>query len=119
LHQSEIRNNILFEHIPFSIFRISKHGIIMDIKLDKKIEKIFNQIYSLDTFIGAHLEKILPRDIAEEAQNKISHSLEEHKSVEMKFILPLNDNQIIFQSNIVPLGDKEILLFLQNMTRTW
>jgi len=119
LHQSEIRNNILFEHIPFSIFRISKHGIIMDIKLDKKIEKIFNQIYSSNTFIGTHIEKILPIDIAEEAQNKITYSLQEHKSVEMKFILPLNGKQIIFQSNIVPLGDKEVLLFLQNVTRTW
>ncbi|MFX1489921.1 MAG: PAS domain S-box protein, partial [Promethearchaeota archaeon] len=115
LHESEIRNNILFEHIPFSIFRISKHGILIDIKLDKKIEKIFNQVFSSDNFIGKHIKQILPRDLAEEAQNKIIHSLQEHKSVEMKFILPLNDNQIIFQSNIVPLGDKEVLLFLQNV----
>ncbi|MFW9865652.1 MAG: PAS domain S-box protein [Candidatus Thorarchaeota archaeon] len=119
LRESEIRNNILFEHIPFSIFRISKHGILLDIKLDKKIEKLLNQVFSSDTLIGKHIEQILPRDLVEAAQNKITHSLQEHKSVEMKFILPLNDNQIIFQSSIVPLGDKEVLLFLQNVTRIW
>ncbi|MFX0082102.1 MAG: PAS domain S-box protein [Candidatus Hodarchaeota archaeon] len=119
LRQSEIQNNILFEHIPFSIFKISKQGILLDIKLDKKIEAIVEQIFSSENFIGKNINKLLPRETAEEAQEKIKQALNDNESKEMKFILPIDNNRIIFQSNIVPLGDKEVLVFLQNITRTW
>ena len=119
LRKSEIRNTILFNHIPFSIFRISKHGLFLDIKLDKKIEKILEQTFTPTEFVGKKLNDILPEEIAKEAQENIEKSLKENESIEMKFILPFKDNQIIFQSNIVPLGNKEVLVFLQNLTRTW
>lgn len=119
LRQSEIQNNILFEHIPFSIFRISKNGILLDIKLDKKIEAIIEQTFTSKNFIGKHIDNLLPLETAEEAQKKIEQALNENESKEMKFILPIDNNRIIFQSNIIPLGDSEVLVFLQNLTRTW
>jgi len=119
LRQSEIQNNILFEHIPFSIFKISKHGILLDVKLDKKIEAILEQMFTTKDFIGKHISKLLPLETAEEAQTKIEQALNDNKSKEMKFILPIDNNQIIFHSNIIPLGSKEVLVFLQNLTRTW
>ena len=60
LKQSEIQNNILFEHIPFSIFKISKNGIFLEIKLDKKVEKIIEQIISPKEIIGKHISTLLP-----------------------------------------------------------
>lgn len=119
LYQSEMKNNILLNHIPFSIFRISKNGILLDIKLDKKIEKIIEQTFTSDKYIGKHIDKLLPPEIAEQAQKKIEQSLQEKKTVEMKFILPFNENQVIFQSNIVPLGNNEVLIFVQNLSRVW
>jgi PAS domain S-box-containing protein len=119
LRQSEIRNSILLEHIPFSIFRISKNGVFLDVKLDRKIEKLAEQAFKSKNFVGKHINTVLPLEIAEEAQEKIEYSLKERESTEMKFILPVNNNQIVFQSNIIPLGDKEVLIFLQNLTRTW
>jgi PAS domain S-box-containing protein len=119
LHKSEMKNNILFNHIPFSIFRISKNGILLDIKLDKKIEKIVDQPLIPEKFIGKHIDKLLPREITEQAQMKIEQSLQEKKTVGMKFILPINNKQLILQSNIVPLGENEVLVFLQNMSRVW
>jgi hypothetical protein len=62
---------------------------------------------------------ILPKEVALLAQSKIENSLTDKVSKEMKFVLPINDNQIVFQSNIVPLGNKEVLVFIQNVTRTW
>jgi len=119
LKQSEIQNNILFEHIPFSIFKISKNGIILEIKLDKKIEKIIEQIIDPKEIIGNHISTLLPPETVEEAQDKIWQALNDKESKEMKFILSIDKNKIVFHSNIIPLGDEEVLIFLQNITRAW
>ncbi|MFX1572461.1 MAG: PAS domain S-box protein [Promethearchaeota archaeon] len=119
LRRSEIRNNILLNHIPFSIFKISKNGIFLDIKLDKNIKQIIEQTFTTTEFIGKNINDFLPKETAEETQNNIEKALKINKSIEMKFVLPINDNQIIFKSNIVPLENKEVLVFLQNLTRTW
>lgn len=119
LKQSEIQNNILFEHLPFSIFKISKNGIFLEIKLDKKVEKIIEQIISPKEIIGKHISTLLPLETAEEAQNKIDQALKNNESKEMKFVLPIDENKIMFHSNFIPLGDKEVLVFLQNFTRSW
>ena len=76
-------------------------------------------MFTTKNFIGKHINKLLPLETAEEAQEKIEQALNDNESKEMKFILPIDNNQIIFQSNIIPLGDKEVLVFLQNLTRTW
>ncbi len=119
LHESELRNSILFKHVPFSIFRISKTGVLLDFKLDTKIEKIGEQIFSTNDFLGKNIAEVLPQEIAELVQEKIENSLQDKTSKNLKFILPVNNNQIVFQSNIVPLGNKEVLVLMQNLTRTW
>jgi PAS domain S-box-containing protein len=119
LRQSEIKNNILFEHIPFSIFKISKLGILLEIKLDKKIRAIMDQMIESKNFIGKHMSNLLPSDTADAVQDKIEQALKDNEPKDMKIILSIKNNQIIFQSNIVPLGDNEVLIFLQNLTRTW
>ncbi|MFX1374479.1 MAG: PAS domain S-box protein [Promethearchaeota archaeon] len=119
LRQSEIKNNILFKHIPFSIFKISREGIFLEIKIDKKLEKITGQLFSSQNFIGKHINMLLPNETVKEAQNKIEQALNENEPQEMKFVLSIDNNQVIFQSNIVPLGDEEVFVFLQNVTRTW
>ncbi|MFX1312748.1 MAG: PAS domain S-box protein [Promethearchaeota archaeon] len=119
LRQSEVRNNILLNHIPFSIFKISKNGVFLDIKLDNKIKKIIEQAFATTEFLGKNIKDFLPKEVAEKAQVNIEKALKENESIEMKFILPLKTNKIVFHSNIVPLGNKEVLIFLQNLTRTW
>lgn len=107
LKQSEMQNNILFEHIPFSIFKISKNGIFLEIKLDKKVEKIIEQIINTKEIIGKHISTLLPLETAEEAQINIDQALTTNESKEMKFVLPIGKNKIIFQSNFIPLGIKK------------
>ena len=119
LNESEIRNNILFKYVPFSVFRISKTGVLLDFKLDTKIEKIVEQAFSTENIIGKNIDKILPKEIAELAQSKIENSLSDQTPKEMKFILPFNGKQIVFQCNIVPLENNKVLVFMQNITRTW
>ena len=119
LKLSEAKNTILLNHIPFSIFRISIDGIFQDIKLDKKIEKVFEISTYPRSLIGRSINEILSDEIAEEALNNIEKALETQKSVEMRFIIPYQDNQIIFRSDIIPIGKNEVLVFLQNLTRTW
>ncbi|GAH01014.1 unnamed protein product, partial [marine sediment metagenome] len=94
-------------------------GIFLDVQLDKKIEKIFEIASSTSNFIGKSLYEILPDDIAEEALANIEKSLETRESVEMKFGIPYKETQVIFRSDIVPIGKNEVLVFLQNLTRTW
>jgi len=119
LHENEIRNNILFKYVPFSIFRITKTGVLLDFKLDLKIEKIVEKVFSIENIIGKNISTLLPKEIAELAQIKIEDSLSDKTPKEMKFILPFNGNQIVFQSNIVPLENEKVLVFMQNITRTW
>ncbi|MFX1379104.1 MAG: PAS domain S-box protein [Promethearchaeota archaeon] len=119
LKLSEAKNAILLKHIPFSIFRISIDGILLDIKLDKKVEQILKINLYPQTLIGKSINEILPDQIAEEALKNIEKALETQKPLEMRFIIPYQSNQIIFRSDIIPIGKSEVLVFLQNLTRTW
>jgi hypothetical protein len=119
LKLSEAKNAILLEHIPFSIFRISIDGILQDIKLDKKIKMAFEiKMFSQD-YIGKNINEVLPDKIAKEALFKIEKAIETQKSEQLKFVIPNKDNQIIFHTDIIPIGKYEVLAFLQNLTRTW
>ncbi|MFW9970556.1 MAG: PAS domain S-box protein [Candidatus Odinarchaeota archaeon] len=115
----EAKNAVLLEHIPFSILRISIDGIFQDVKFEKKIGKIFENNGYPQNLVGKSIKEILPVHIAEEALNNIEKALETQKSVEMRFMISYKNNQIIFHSDIVPIGNDEVLLFLQNLTRTW
>ena len=119
LKLSEAKNAILLDHIPFSIFRISIDGFFQDIKLDKKIKKVFEISRYPQNLIGKKINEILPSQIAEEVLSNIGKALETQKQVEMRFILPYQDNQIIFRSDIIPIGKNEVLVFIQNLTRIW
>ncbi len=116
---SEAKNAILLNHIPFSIFRISIDGIFQDIKLDKKIEKVFELNNSSQNLIGKSISEILPEQINKIALSNIEKALETQKAIEMKFSLPYKENQVIFRSDIIPIGKYEVLIFLYNLTRTW
>ncbi|MFW9987171.1 MAG: GAF domain-containing protein [Candidatus Odinarchaeota archaeon] len=119
LIQNKAKSSILIKHIPFSIFRINLEGIFVDVQLDKKIEKTFEIVNSSDNFIGKSVYDILPKQIAKETIMNIEKALEKKESIEMKFIIPYKENQIIFRSDIIPIGKDEVLAFLQNITRTW
>jgi len=119
LRQIEAKNAILLKHIPFSIFRISIDGIIQDAQLEKKIEKVFEITTSTEDFIGRSVYDILPKEIAERTLVNIEKTIEMNISTEMKFMLPFKEKQIIFHSDIVPIGNDMVLAFLQNLTRTW
>ncbi|MFX1502533.1 MAG: GAF domain-containing protein, partial [Promethearchaeota archaeon] len=119
LLQNEAKNSILMKHIPFSIFRISIEGIFLDAQFDSKIEKIFKIATSTENFIGRSVYDVLPEEIAKDAVNNIEKALENEESVIMKFTIPYKDNQIVFRSDIVPIRNDEVLVFLQNLTRTW
>jgi PAS domain S-box-containing protein len=119
LKLSEAKNAILLDHIPFSIFRISIDGILQDIKLDKKIKMAFEiKMFSQD-YIGKNIHEILPDKIAKEALFKIEKAIETQKSEQLRFVIPFKDNQIIFHTDIIPIGKYEVLAFVQNLTRTW
>lgn len=117
LKLSEAKNAILLDHIPFSIFRISIDGFFQIIKLDKRIKKVFEISRYPQNLIGKKINEILPSQIAEVALINIGKALETQRPVEMRFILPYQDNQIIFRSDIIPIGKNEVLTFLQNLTR--
>jgi len=118
LRHSEARNTILLKHIPFSIFLISNNGKFVDVKLDKTFEKIFDFL-SPETLIGKSINDILPEKTAIETLENIEKALEIHKSIEMKFMLPYKNNQIIFHSDIVPISKNQVIIFFKNITRTW
>ena len=119
LIKSEQQNALLLKHIPFSIFRITIDGIFQDAKLDKKILNVFDLPSSSQDFIGKNINEFLPKEIAQEALNQIEKALEIQERVEMKFTLPVEENNIIFRADIIPIAKTEILAFVQNLTRTW
>lgn len=118
LRQSEKRNRILLNHIPFSIIRLSDKGIFLDIKLDKKIEKLINNEFSPKDFLGRSINEVLSNEDAKKSLDSIEHALRTKKSEVIKFVLPINNNQLVFEGQIVPIGKFEVLAFIQNLTRT-
>ncbi|MFX1503712.1 MAG: PAS domain-containing protein, partial [Promethearchaeota archaeon] len=115
LRQSEARNNFLLNNIPFSIFRISKEGIFLDVKLSKGLMKNFLP----EEFLSKNIQELIPSDSAKEIIHHIEQSIISKKIQNVKLILPIKNKPIIFQVYIDPIENNEVLVFLQKITRTW
>ena len=115
LKQSEIKSNFLLKHIPFSIFRISNEGTILDVKLGKEIKKFVLPV----TFLGKKLSEAFSKENSEKAIFYLEQALKTKESQIINLILPIENNKIIFQVHIDPINNKEVLFFLQNTSRIW
>ncbi len=113
LKQSEIRSNFLLKHIPFSIFRISNEGTILDVKLGKEIKKFVLPT----TFLGKKLSEAFSKENSEKAFFYLEQALKTKESQKINLILPIENKKIIFQVHIDPINNKEVLFFLQNTSR--
>ena len=115
LRHSETRNKFLLNNIPFSIFRMSKEGLILDVKLSKGLMK--NVIP--EDFLGKNIRELIPSDSAQEIFHHIEQSIILKKIQNIKLILQIKNKPTIFQAFIDSIGDNEVLVFLQNVTRSW
>jgi len=115
LRHSEARNNFLLNNIPFSIFRMSKEGLILEVKLSKVLMK--NVIP--EDFLGKNIRALIPSFAAKEIIHNIEESIIVKKIQNIKLILQIKNKPIIFQAFIDSIGDNEVLIFLQNVTRSW
>ncbi len=115
LRHSETRNKFLLNNIPFSIFRMSKEGLILDVKLSKVLMK--NVIP--EDFIGKNIRELIPSFAAKDIIHQIEESIILKKIQNIKLILQIKNKPTIFQAFIDSIGDNEVLIFLQNVTRSW
>jgi len=116
LKQSEVRHNILLSHIPFSILRLSDEGIVLDIKLTEKMEMIINQDVPPNNRIGRNISEILPEQDAAKLYNSITQALENKESTTMTLVELMKDGHIIFYLDIIPIENKEVLVFFKEET---
>jgi len=115
LKQSELESKFLLEHIPFSIFRITNKGKILDVKLGKELEKYI----SPHEFITKNINDVLPKENAEKMIYSIEQALKTKEFKTIKLVLPIRSENIMFQVYIDPIRNEEVLCFLQNTSRIW
>jgi PAS domain S-box-containing protein len=113
LRQSEIRNNFLLKYVPFSIFRISNKGIFLDIKLSSDFEKFILP----EDLLGKTIYDFFPKESIEKIIHYIEEAIKNKESKMMQLNLSISDKKMMFQVHIDPIGNNEVLFFLQNTPR--
>ncbi len=113
LKQSEIKSNFLLKHIPFSIFRISNEGTILDVKLGKEIKKFVLPA----KFLNKKLSEAFSKENSDKVIFYLEKALKTKESQMINLILPLENKKVVFQVHIHPINDEEALFFLQNTLR--
>jgi diguanylate cyclase (GGDEF)-like protein/PAS domain S-box-containing protein len=112
LQRSEEKNSAILAAIPDMMFRIDRHGII----LETKSSKDFSLPDPENTMIGKTLYEILPVGVAQDTSNAMKKVLFEKNSHVVEFKLAKDGVQRHFEARIVPNGDDETLSIVRDIT---
>lgn len=120
LSKSEATNRALLNAIPDAMFRLSKDGTFLDIKVAKDFELILPASPILDKT----LKEVFPKELAEQLIFYIQLALKtkEVQSFEAQLSCPLVENCIpcdlgYFEARIIAISEEEVLMIVRDITK--
>jgi PAS domain S-box-containing protein len=114
LQESENRNKAILNALPDMMFVFDVEGNILDFHANTYDELYVNP----EVFLNKNVYEVLPNDVAELTLNKIKDYLRTKKNQEYKYSLVINEEEKIFDSRLVPLGEDKYLAIVRNITET-
>lgn len=119
LSKSEATNRALLNAIPDAMFRLSKDGTFLDIKVAKDFELILPASPILDKTI----KEVFPKELAEKSIFYIQLALKTRdvQSFESQLSCPLVENIIpgnlgYFEARIIAISEEEVLMIVRDIT---
>jgi len=120
LSQSEATNRALLNAIPDAMFRLSKDGTFLDIKVAKDFELVLPASPILDKTI----KEVFPKELAEQSIFYIQLALKtkEVQSFEAQLSCPLLETCIpgylgYFEARIIAINEEEVLMIVRDITK--
>ncbi len=112
LRRSEEYNRSIIEVIPDIIMRISSKGEYLDI-ITSSEDKLFRPKESL---LGKKISDFFPKPTAETIMKAIHRALETKSLQIVEYELEVMAGKFLFEGRVVPLGQKETIVLIRDMT---
>jgi PAS domain S-box-containing protein len=113
LRKSEAKNRALLNAIPDVMYRISKDGIYLDYKADRKSAPLL----SPDSLLGKNVADVLPTGLAEELMRNIERAMQTGDTEIFEYRLATDDQPKDLEARVVASGENEVLAIVRDITR--
>ena len=112
LFKSEAENRAIVDAVPDILFRLSRSGVYLGYK---------NSTNSLpyvspEIFMGKNISDVLPTEVSAQLFDAIESSFSSGKIVSIEYKLNLDDNEMFYETKIVPLANDEVYCFVRDIT---
>lgn len=112
LRKSEAKNRALLSAIPDVMYRISKGGVYLDYKVDRKSAPLV----SPDSILGKSVAEVLPEGLAEEFMRNIERAMQTGDTEIFEYKLAA-DQPGDFEARVVTSGEGEVLAIVRDITK--
>jgi PAS domain S-box-containing protein len=110
--ESEKRHKAIVKALPDIIFRFNSDYLFIDVNYND-----FNKPYKPpDSFLGKHVQEILPPDIAETTIKHIDIALESGELQIYQYSINIDGKDRIFDARMVVSGENEVLVIVRDLT---
>ncbi len=113
LRKSEARNHALLNAIPDVMYRISKDGVYLDYKADRKSVPLL----SPDMLLGKSVAEVLPPGLAEEFIRSIERAMQTGETEVFEYHLTTDDQPRDIETRVVTSGEDEVLAIVRDITK--
>jgi diguanylate cyclase (GGDEF)-like protein/PAS domain S-box-containing protein len=120
LSKSEATNRALLNAIPDAMFRLSKDGTFLDIK----VAKDFELMWPASPLLAKTIKEVFPKELAEKSIFYIQLALQtkEVQSFEAQLSCPLLETCIpgnlgYFEARIIAISQEEVLMIVRDITK--
>jgi PAS domain S-box-containing protein len=113
LRKSEAKNRALLNAIPDVMYRISKDGVYLDYKTDRKSAPLV----SPDKLLGKSVAEVLPPELAEQFMRNIERAMQSGDTEIFEYQLATNDQVKDFEARVVTSGEDEVLTIVRDITK--
>jgi PAS domain S-box-containing protein len=112
LRKSEAKNRALLNAIPDVMYRISRDGLYLDHKVDRKS----GPLASPDMLLGRSVRDVLPAELAGQFMLNIERAMETGETEIFEYQLTTNDRASDFEARVVTSGEDEVLAIVRDIT---
>jgi PAS domain S-box-containing protein len=112
LRKSEAKSRALLNAIPDMMYRISKDGLYLEYKEDRKSGLLF----SPENLLGKSVREVLPAELAEEFTRNIERAMQTGETEVFEYQLTANDQVKDFEARVVTSGEDQVLAIVRDIT---
>ena len=112
LHQASAEMRAIFQAIPDLLFRLDKHGTILDFKAGTA-DDLLRPAREL---IGKKISNLQPLEIGNRFNEAVRQIVEKKLPAAIEYSLELRGQKKFYEARLVPLPNEQIIVIIRNVT---